>query len=77
MEYFHEYLQKMLNKFTQNIYHTKDDIYCNLRHLIQNNDIVLLNLKKKQQLYGPLFYGWGSTAPRLVPLSRRQLTFYH
>ena len=25
MEYFHEYLRKMTNKFTQNIYHTKDD----------------------------------------------------
>ena len=32
----------MTNKFTQNVYHTKDDTYCNLRHLIQNNDIVLL-----------------------------------
>ena len=31
----------MMNKFTQNIYHTKDDTYCNLCHLIQNNDIVL------------------------------------
>ena len=42
MEYFHEYLRKMTNKFTQNIYHTKDDTYRNLRHLIQNNDSVLL-----------------------------------
>ena len=42
MEYFHEYLWKMTNKFTQNIYHTKDYTYCNLRHSIQNNDIVLL-----------------------------------
>ena len=42
MEYFYEYLRKMTNKFTQNIYHTKDDTYRNLRHLIQNNDIVLL-----------------------------------
>ena len=42
MEYFHEYLRKMTNKFTQNIYHTKDDTYRNLRHLIQNNFIVLL-----------------------------------
>ena len=42
MEYFHEYLWKMTNKFTQNIYYTKDDTYCNLRHSIQNNDIVLL-----------------------------------
>ena len=24
MEYFHEYLRKMTNKFTQNIYHTED-----------------------------------------------------
>ena len=55
MEYFHEYLQKMLNKFTQNIYHTKDDIYCNLRHLIQNNDIVLLNLKKNNNFMAPSF----------------------
>ena len=42
MEYFHEYLRKMTNKFTQNIYYTKDDTYRNLRHLIQNNDTVLL-----------------------------------
>ena len=42
MEYFLEYLRKMTNKFSQNIYHTKDDTYCNLRHLIQNNDIALL-----------------------------------
>ena len=41
MEYFYEYLRKMTNKFTQNIYHTKDDTYRSLRHLIQNNDIVL------------------------------------
>ena len=33
----------MMNKFTQNIYHTKDDIYRNLYHLIQNNDIALLS----------------------------------
>ena len=42
MEYFHEYLRKMTNKFTQNIYHTKDDTYRNLCHSIQKNDIVLL-----------------------------------
>ena len=42
MEYVHEDLRKMTNKFTQNIYHTKDDTYRNLRHLIQNNFIVLL-----------------------------------
>ena len=42
MEYVHEDLRKMTNKFTQNIYHTKDDTYRNLRHLIQNNDSVLL-----------------------------------
>ena len=42
MEYFHECLRKMTNKFTQNIYYTKDDTYRNLRHLIQNNDTVLL-----------------------------------
>ena len=42
VKYFHEYLRKMTNKFTQNIYHTKDDTYRSLRHLIQNNDIVLL-----------------------------------
>ena len=42
MEYVHEDLRKMTNKFTQNIYHTKDDTHRNLRHLIQNNDIVLL-----------------------------------
>ena len=43
MEYFREYLRKMTNKFTQNIYHTKDDTYRNLRHLIQNKDIVVLS----------------------------------
>ena len=32
----------MTIKFTENIYHTKNDTYCNLGHLIQNNDIVLL-----------------------------------
>ena len=42
MEYVHEDLRKMTNKFNQNIYHTKDDTYRNLRHLIQNNFIVLL-----------------------------------
>ena len=42
MEYFQEYLHKMTKKFTQNVYHTKDDTYRNLRHLIQNNNIVLL-----------------------------------
>ena len=42
MEYSHEYLWKMMNKYIQNIFHTKDDQYRNLRHLIQNNDIVLL-----------------------------------
>ena len=42
MEYVHEDLRKMTNKFTQNVYHTKDDTYRNLRHLIQNNFIVLL-----------------------------------
>ena len=42
VEYFHEYLRKMTNKFTQNIYHTKDDTYRNLCHSIQKNDIVLL-----------------------------------
>ena len=30
MEYFREYLRKMTNKFTQNIYHTKDDRYRSL-----------------------------------------------
>ena len=43
MKYFHKYLPKMTNKFTQNIYHTKDDTYRSLCHLIQNNDIVLLS----------------------------------
>ena len=43
MECFHEYLRKMTNKFTQNIYHTKDDTYRNLRHLIHNKVIVLLS----------------------------------
>ena len=42
MEYFHEYLRNMTYKFAQNIYHIKDYTYRNLRHLIQNNDIVLL-----------------------------------
>ena len=42
MEYSHEYLWKMMNKHIQNIFHTRDDQYRNLRHLIQNNDIVLL-----------------------------------
>ena len=43
MEYFREYLRKMTNKFTQNIYHTKDDTYHNIRHLLQNKDIVVLS----------------------------------
>ena len=43
MEYFHEYIQQMTNKFSQNIYYTKDDTYCNLRYLIQNENIVLLS----------------------------------
>ena len=43
MEYFHEYLQKIKNKFTQNIYHTKDDTYHQLGHLIQNNNIAFLS----------------------------------
>ena len=42
MEYSHEYLWKMMNKHIQNTFHTRDDQYRNLRHLIQNNDIVLL-----------------------------------
>ena len=42
MEYFHEYLRKITNRFTQKIYHTKDDTKHNLHHLIQNKDIVLL-----------------------------------
>ena len=46
MEFFHEYLRKMTNKFTQNVYHTKGDTYRNLRHLILNNDIVLLSGEK-------------------------------
>ena len=46
MEYFHEYLRKVTNIFTQNIYHTKDETHCNLRHLFQNNDIVLLSRDK-------------------------------
>ena len=33
----------MSSKFTQNIYHTKDDTYQHLGHLIQNNNIVLLS----------------------------------
>ena len=43
MEYFREYLRKMTNKFTQNIYHTKDDTYRNIRHLLQNKGIVVLS----------------------------------
>ena len=43
MGYLHEYLRKITNKFSQNIYHTKDETYHNLRHLIQNNDIVLMS----------------------------------
>ena len=42
MEYFHEYLWKMTTKFTQKTYHTKDDTYRSLSHLIQDNDIVLI-----------------------------------
>ena len=34
MEYAHGYPRKMMNKVTQNIYHTKDDTYRSLRHLI-------------------------------------------
>ena len=46
VEYFHKYLWKMTNKYTQNIYHTKDDTYRNLRHSIQNNDVGLLSEEK-------------------------------
>ena len=43
MEYFYEYIRKMTNKFTQNIYHTKDDTYRNLRYVIRNKNILLLS----------------------------------
>ena len=39
---FHEYIHKM-TKFTQNIRHTKDNTYHDLRHLRNNKDIVLLS----------------------------------
>ena len=35
----------------------------------------ILNLLKKTQLYGPFFYGWGSTASRLQPLQAGSLLF--
>ena len=38
LENFHEYLRKMTNKFTQNIRHTKDTAYHDLRHLLSNKD---------------------------------------
>ena len=39
---FHEYLRKITIRFTQNIGHTKDNAYHDLRHLRNNKDIVLL-----------------------------------
>ena len=39
---FHEYLRKITIRFTQNIRHTKDNAYHDLRHLRNNKDIVLL-----------------------------------
>ena len=44
IEYFHEYLRKMMNKFTQNIYHTKDDTYHNLKVLLYYQETRTLRL---------------------------------
>ena len=46
LENFHEYLRKMINKFTQNICHTNDNTYHDLRHLRNKKDIVLLSKDK-------------------------------
>ena len=42
MKDFHEYLFKIANKFTENIRHSKDNTYHDLRHLRNNIDIALL-----------------------------------
>ena len=36
--------------------------------------LIAMSLKKKK-LYGPFFYGWGSTASRLKPLQGGSLLF--
>ena len=46
LEKFHEYLLKMTNKFTQSIFHTRDNAYHDLRHLRSNKDIALLSVEK-------------------------------
>ena len=34
----------------------------------RKNSLVLISETIKKKLYGPFFYGWGSTASRLQPL---------
>ena len=46
LENFHKYLRLMTNKFTQNIRHTMDNTYHDLRQLRNNKDIVLLSGEK-------------------------------
>ena len=41
-EAFHEFLCKYTNKFTQNVYHSKDDTFNKLKSLRNNDDIVIL-----------------------------------
>ena len=42
-ENFHEFLRSATNKFTQNVYRTKDSTYNLLKPLQRNKDIVLLS----------------------------------
>ena len=42
LEYFHEFLRGYTDIFTNNIYATKDYTYHNLRGMIQNKDIVVV-----------------------------------
>lgn len=46
-ENIHEYLRSWSTRFTNNIYHTKDDTFKKLNKLRNNKDIVVLNADKE------------------------------
>ena len=42
-ELFHEFLRGHVNKFTQNVYHSKDNTFKSLAEIRKNQDIVILS----------------------------------
>ena len=49
-EDFHEYVRGATNKFTQNIYRTKDDTFKSLKELKDNKNIVILSGDKDSSI---------------------------